>query len=297
MPPAAPPPSSSACGRPRNRCSSSRISSDEAPFCGPNVLGASSSVARVSYRTMVGAGSSPSTSSKPAPASIVAVPPRQTSSRGHSPTAAISSPNPRLEAAPASSRAGSSGIASALSTTTVPSSSDQIGASRPRPNASGTYTRRTTWAPSTSAVPSPPSAIGAGSASTPARAKPSARSRAASRAERTPWRLAGDASARTGLAAFRRSRFLGLLFGHLRLARVRHPAQHREREALPREEDPAHADADRGLDRRQQKADVPRPEREQRGDVHQQENEPGGGQRRVDVESAHRGVHGEELAQ
>src|SRR5213078_3657846 len=102
---------------------------------------------------------------------------------------------------------------------------------RGRPNASCTGTRRSSRAPSTSAVPSPPSAIGHSSASEPAAAKPRARKSAASRAERTPLRLAGHASARTSLAAVLGELLLGLV-RNLRLGRVWHPPQHREREAL-----------------------------------------------------------------
>src|SRR5439155_4786070 len=153
------------------------------------------------------------------------------------------------EAAPTSSRPGSKGIASALSTTAVPSGSERTGGSRSRPKASWTTSRRITSAPSTSAVPSPPSAMGSGSASTPARANPATSAAAASEALRTPLRLAGDASARTSLAVLRGSCQLLLGARHLRLGRVGHAPQHREREPLAREEDQADPDADRGLDR------------------------------------------------
>src|SRR5205814_2125917 len=49
---------------------------------------------------------------------------------------------------------------------------------------------------------------------------------------------------------------------------------------------------DRDLD----EPDVPGPEREDGHHVHQQQDDPGGRQRRVDVERAHRGVDGEDLA-
>ena len=77
------------------------------------------------------------TSRSPAPASIVAVPPR----RRAAPAAAARRrrtqlAEPRLEAASGSSRAGSSGIASAASTTAVPSGRASQRARRGAPNAS-----------------------------------------------------------------------------------------------------------------------------------------------------------------
>src|SRR5204862_2312942 len=286
------------------RRSSSSPCSGVAPFCGAKSRGASRSGASVSQKTVVGAGSSGSVSRRPAPPSIVAVPPRQTSSRSAS-TRAISSPSPRLEAACGSRRAGSSGITSAASTSAAPSASARIGASRGRPNASGTETRATTRAPSVSPVPSPPSAIGSSSASAPPARSPSARTAAASRAERTPLRLAGDASART----------LGgrnLFLGDLDRLRSGHHPQHRKREPFPRQEEHPHADADRRLDRLKAEAegdparlcdtvgdqrqrdggldqpDVAGPEREDRGYVDKDEHERRGGKPRIDVERAHR---------
>src|SRR5439155_327246 len=171
---------------------------------------------------------------------------------------------------------------------------------------------------STSSVPSPPSATGSSSASAHVR-RPSARAPAASRAERTPLRLAGHASARaSGIGGLlRRPR----TFRNLRLRRVRHHAQHRERQSLAREKDQTHPDADRRLDRLQTEAesdtgrarnvvvlperkrdrsldepDVPRPEREDRRNVHQDEHEAGGRQRLVDSERPHRRPDREELA-
>ena len=107
---------------------------------------------------------------------------------------------------------------------------------------------------------------------------------------------------------------------HLGLVRRRHNAQHREREPsrarksrptpIPTDASIAcspkpyatpvlYADAvagERRRDRDLHEPDVARPEREDGHDVHQQQDDAGGRQRRVDVERAHRGVDGEELA-
>jgi hypothetical protein len=111
------------------------------------------------------------------------------------------------------------------------------------------------------------------------------------------------------------------LVRHLGLGGIGHSSQHRERQALARQEDQADADADRRLDGLQpepvgdrlsrrdavlaqrqrdrclEEADVAGPEREQRRHVHQQQHEPGRRERRVDVEGPHRRVDREELAQ
>ena len=100
-----------------------------------------------------------------------------------------------------------------------------------------------------------------------------------------------------------------------------HLLQRGEREALAREEDQPHADADGHLDRlehqpvgepgavgdavlderqrhrRLQQADVAGPEREDRRHVHQHEHEPGRRQRQVEVERAHHRPDGEQLHQ
>src|SRR5262249_54979637 len=130
-----------------------------------------------------------------------------------------------------------------------PSGNARIGASRGRPNASLTRARVRTPAPSTSAVPSPPSAIGSSSTIAPPIRKPSAKNAAACRADRTPLRLARYASA---LTRFRRRR---LLLGYLDRLRPGHHAQHRERKPFVREEEHPDADADRGLDRLQAEAE------------------------------------------
>ena len=120
------------------RRSSSVTAARSAPFCGPKRLGASSSVALTSHATRAGTGSASTTSSSPAPASIVAVPPRA-STRPFAPSsraARTSSPKPRLDAASGSSRVGSSGTAAAASTTAVPSGRTSQRAARGAPNAS-----------------------------------------------------------------------------------------------------------------------------------------------------------------
>src|SRR5207248_11637645 len=245
--------------------------------------------------TVVGAGRAVSTSSSPLPASMVAVPPMPTSSRSAS-SRASSSPKGRLDAAMMSRRLGSNGIDCAASTTVAP------------------FRRE----PSASTVPSPPSASGNCVHSTPACAKPSASAAAAARAERTALRLAGHASACN--LVIPALLCVGLLLAHLRLVCRRHHLQHREREALTREEQEPDTDPDRGLDRLEAEAvcdavrvrdavalqwcrncdlcepDVARPEREDRRDVHQQQHDARGGQRRVNVERAHRCPDCEELA-
>src|SRR4051812_50157047 len=101
--------------------------------------------------------------------------------------------------------------------------------------------------PRTSSVPSPPSATGIAVASAPPARSPRASASAASRADKTPFRLPGAASARIGF----------LLLRHLALPRAAHPLQHRERQALAREEGEPDAHTDRRLNRMQ-----PDPERE-----------------------------------
>src|SRR5438477_5041411 len=133
----------------------------------------------------------------PPPASMLAVPPSPISRRSAS-IDASSSPKGRLEVN-GSRWAGSNGMTEAAST---------------RPG-------------TTSAVPSPPSA--SGSSSQPPR--PRASAAAAARAERTPLRLPGHAS-----ALGRDDILLGLL-GKLRLRGARHHLQHRERQPLAREEE------------------------------------------------------------
>src|SRR5204863_7932997 len=103
---------------------------------------------------------------------------------------------------------------------------------------------------SASTVPSPPSASGNGTHSTPASAKPSPSAAAASRAERTLLRLAGHASALGAAICPRLLLPLGLLV-HLGLRGGRHHAQHRERQSLAREEQQADPDPDGCLDRLQ----------------------------------------------
>ena len=142
----------------RRRVSSSRACAGDAPFCAAKTRAASTSGTSTSHATRVGAGSSASTSSKPEPPSTFAVPPSPTySSRGF-PTARMSSPSPRLEAANGSSRRGSSGIASAASSTAVSSARTSQRAIRGSPNASETSASRQSPPSaecSTSSVPSP----------------------------------------------------------------------------------------------------------------------------------------------
>src|SRR5207244_13404608 len=95
----------------------------------------------------------------------------------------------------ASTAAAPPGTASQRARTGRPSGSDTTIVRQMPPSAACTI----------SAVPSPPSATGARAASIPARANPAAMHAAASTAERTPLRLAGDASAGT----------FGLAFGQL----------------------------------------------------------------------------------
>ena len=67
---------------------------------------------------------------------------------------------------------------------------------------------------------------------------------------------------------------------------------------IPNAKPRAYGDAvlhERQRDRRLDEADVPGPEREDRRDVHQHEHEPGGGERLVDVERAHRRPDRDEL--
>ena len=123
----------------------------------------------------------------------------------------------------------------------------------------------------------------------------------------------GSASADTSAAG-------RLVFRCFGLRRVRHHAQHCDRETFACEKDQADADPDRGFDDLQPEAerdpaslrhpvvreerkgdgrlhepDVARPEREDRRDVHQHQHDPGGGQSLVDPERAHRRVDREQL--
>src|SRR5581483_5855973 len=221
-------------------------------------------------------------------------------------TARSSSPSPRLDACSGSSspspRSGSP-TACADSTSAVPSGSSSHAASTGRPSGSGTRAARhspPSAACTTSHSPSPPSATGSASASTPPRSRPRVSSSAAWRAERTPLRLAGDASASTfGLRP--RDVVDALLDGLVDLL------QRGVRQPLARKEDEADADPNRGLDRLQADAerdparigdavvdewrrdrdlyepDVARPEREDRRDVHQHEHEPCCGERLVNL--------------
>src|SRR6266487_2636263 len=319
-PPAAPAPGTSAYGASAgiaaSRASSSAASADEAPFCAENSRAASTRGTSTSQATRVGAGSSPSTASRPAPPSTLAVPPRHTSSSRGCPTARMTSARPRLEAANGSSRSSSSGIASAASTTLTPLGSSSQRATRGRPNASATSTSRhspPSAACSTSSVPSPPSATGSWSTSAHER-NPSASAAAASRADSTPLRLAGHASARAFCIRDR------LLLRGLCLRRVRHHPEHRDGKAFARKEDQADADPDgrldgleaererdptrlvhavvreeRQRDRRLHEPDIPGPQREDRRDVHQHEHEASGREGLVDPERAHRRVDGQQL--
>src|SRR2546427_1329851 len=150
----------------------------------------------------------------------------------------MSSPSPRLDAVNGSSSSGSSGIASADSTALTPLGSSSQRATRGRPNASVTGVSRhspPSAAYRTSSVPSPPSATGSSSTSAHER-KPSDRAAAAARADSTPLRLAGHASARAfGI----RDR---LLLPSLRLRGVWHHPEHCDGETFTREEDQADAD-------------------------------------------------------
>src|SRR4029077_1476879 len=114
--------------------------------------------------------------------------------RGQSRYCAIHCPSPRLDATRTSRRAGSSGIASAASTTREPSVSTPARAIRDRPNAS-TVSTCSNREHSASTVPSPPSATGIAVASTPTEANPSVSASAAAVALSEPLRLAGHASA------------------------------------------------------------------------------------------------------
>src|SRR5689334_18912555 len=106
---------------------------------------------------------------------------------------------------------------------------------------------------SAASVPSPPSASGSCAHATPASANPAASAAAASRAERTALRLSGHASA-LGLDIRLRLLRVVAVPAHLGLRGARHDLEHRERQALAREEDEPDADADRGLDRLQPEA-------------------------------------------
>src|SRR5215204_3076419 len=321
-PPAAPDPGSSRNGArarlSRRRRSSSVAWAGVAPFWAAKIRAASRRGARTSHAARTGTRNAPSTSMSPAPPSTVAVPPRKTtiSAGSASCTSARSSPSPRLDA-PKGSRSLSatrpSPIACADSTSAEPSWSNQramIG----RPSGSETVASRQSppsVGASTSSVPSPPSATG----SSTAPPSPSARAAAASRAERTPLRLAGHAS------AFTRRRRPELLDDRLLRFLVRHPAQRLEREPLAHEEDQPDAYADRHLqhleaepegepgrvgdpvrderqrDDRLEQADVPRPEREDGRDVHQQQDDGRRRDRLVDAERRHHRPDGEQLNQ
>src|SRR6516225_6700851 len=163
-----------------------------------------------------------------------------------------SSPKPALDVRSGSRSAGAtsdSPIASAASTTAVPSGTASQRAAISRPSGSETTAVRHSpprAACSASAVPLPPSATGSSTASTPStRRNPAARCAAASTGVRTPLRLAGHASARA--FGLRLTRLLGELF----LLLLVHLLEHGVRDALAREEDRADADPDRRLDRLQ----------------------------------------------
>ena len=161
-------------------------------------------------------------------------------------------------------RAGSS--PSAASTTRCP-----VGEHAASARHAAGRTRRTPLAscheppeqPSTSAVPSPPSATGIASASAPARREPlGQRGRRVGRAEDALE--ASRARERASRAASRRSDRRLLASGHSRLGHLGHLAQHREREPLAAEEDQPDADADRRLDRLQPDPERERPSRRAR---------------------------------
>src|SRR5262245_25500891 len=148
-------------------------------------------------------------------------------------------------------------MASAASITRVLSGSTPVRATRARPNASTVSTSSKTEH-SASTVPSPPSAIGVASASTPAAAKPSLRAAAAAVALSEFLRLAGHASA-LGLMLCRSlgQRWRGVVAA-LRLVggdSPRHLAQPRERQPFASEEDQPDTDADRRLDRLEAEAE------------------------------------------
>ena len=144
-----------AARRPRTRRSSSATSSASAPFCGPkSARRLDERGARVAERRVVGAGSS-SEHLEQAGAAVhrgrAAEADEQPLARPGARRSARRARGSRRAAA-RRSRDGSSGIASALSTTTVPSASARTGASRGRPNASWTRSTRThRRAPSTTA--------------------------------------------------------------------------------------------------------------------------------------------------
>ena len=190
----------------RGRRSAARApptSSASAPFCGPNRRGASRERrARVAERP----------SSAPAARRAPRAGPRRRPSSpcrrgrraaaGTARTRAISSPRPRLEAARTSSRAGSSGIAlRALDDGRPVRERPHRRLARAAERVVHPLAPRRPRAPSSSAVPSPPSASGTLRPRRPRARSPRASAAAASRAERTPLRLAGHASARTGLAS------------------------------------------------------------------------------------------------
>ena len=180
-------------------------------------------------------------------------------------------------------------------------------------------TRRRHSPRSTSAVPSPPSATGTSSTSRPPARRPARqrqrrlhRRQGSLAASRRGERAHGPAPRRGRPPSSSRSR-------DLRLLRARHPLQHRERKPLAGQEDQADPDADRHLDclepdperkslrivhavgderqgdRGLHETDVPGPERKEHRHVHQHQHEPGRGQRRVDVERAHRRPDREQL--
>ena len=132
----------------RYRFSSRSTVRASAPFCGPNTRGASSHAVRTSQITVSGTSTfaSSSTSSAPAPPSVVADPPTATATeRAPASTAAtISSPVPRVDAAQASrseSPTSFSPLASAISTIPVrPPSISPKRATTGRPSGSPTVT-------------------------------------------------------------------------------------------------------------------------------------------------------------
>src|SRR5699024_4174503 len=150
----------------------------------------------------------PSAVTIPDPPSVVAEPPRQTV-RARMPwfrQSRISWPVPRVDAARASFTSATAGRpeAEARSRTARPSPRFHQAAVAGRPTASATVT---SWraaegeaSASSSAVPSPPSAIGATTGSAPASRTPTAIASAASRAVAVPLKLSGQYRTRKSAA-------------------------------------------------------------------------------------------------
>ena len=304
------------------RRSSSITSSASAPFCGPNRRGAcASSCADVTEdecrrRQLV----------ERLEQARAAVHRRRAAEADEQPRARPHARDQLAEAA-AGGRAvrragpGRAVPAPALSTTGVPSSSAPHRRSRSAAERVVHPLAATRLAPNSSAVPSPPSASGNSSTSAPAsRSPPRQRGRRLA-AERTPLRLAGDASARTGVVVESRFRFGLALVGRLRLVsapasaaasrrrgpRARGTSARGRRRPTPRSPGArtrTRTRAPRGRRRsraamrsRPGEADVPGPEREDRRDVHQQRARARRPASLVNVEGPHRDVDGQELEQ